>query len=289
MMDWQQREVEVNGIRMCYFERGDTGAAKTVLMVHATGFHARCWDQTAALLGDVHIISIDQRGHGRSDDAPPFTWTTFGEDLIAFVEALDLHHMVGVGHSMGGHVLVQACAAMPGRFDALVLVDPVILPPPAYDAYEPMDPSSHPVSRRRSRFENPAALIGQLQGRGGYAFFTTAALDDYCRFGLIEEADGGYRLACPPEVEAAIYTGSAGAPVFDQVRSIECPVTLLRAAPRDEGSTGMDFSRSPTWPELASLFQDVEDVFHPELSHFIPMQAPQLVADHVRALMENTL
>jgi len=57
----------------------------------------------------------------------------------------------------------------------------------------------------------------------------------------------------------------------------------LRALPRDASSQEVDFSASPTWPELADQFQRGQDVLLPELSHFIPMQDPSLVADFIKA------
>ena len=43
----------------------------------------------------------------------------------------------------------------------------------------------------------------------------------------------------------------------------------------------MDFSLSPTWPELATRFPRGRDVYLPHLTHFIPMQDPALVARFV--------
>ncbi|MCY4324386.1 MAG: hypothetical protein OXD00_12000, partial [Gammaproteobacteria bacterium] len=40
----------------------------------------------------------------------------------------------------------------------------------------------------------------------------------------------------------------------------------------------LDFSASPTWPELAARLPNGKDFYWPELSHFIPMQAPERVA-----------
>ena len=273
--------VRAGDVDLCYFEWGEPDDEPTILLVHATGFHARCWDQTVAHLPGRHVIAVDMRGHGRSEKKPPYNWRTFGRDLAAFVSALDLHQLVAAGHSMGGHSLVQAAAADPGRFDRLVLVDPVMLPPAAYDQFQPQSPEAHPVARRRNVFESPKAMAANLAGRGGYAHFLQAALDDYCRFGLLPNPDGdGFVLACPPLVEATIYTGSAEASIFDLCSQVHCPVTVLRAAPREPGETQMDFSKSPTWPDLATQFENGVDDFHPELSHFIPMQAPELVAQH---------
>lgn len=283
MTEPAQKTIVVNGVELCYFERGTPGAGRpTVLLVHATGFHARCWDMTAAELGDLHSIAVDMRGHGRSGKAPPLSWDTFGADLSAFIEAVDLRHIVAAGHSMGGHCVVQAAAAHAGRFRSLVLVDPVILPPDAYRAWQPSAPEDHPVARRRNQFDGPLALRAQLEGRGGFRNWLPEALADYCEYGLLANPDGeGMVLACPPIVEATIYTGSAGTDVMDLVRSIEAPVTVLRAEPRNPEETVMDFSKSPTWPELASEFPNATDEYHPELSHFIPMEAPGLVAEHI--------
>ena len=45
-----EKRVAVNGIEIVYFEWGAErqGDDATILLVHATGFHARCWDQTIA-------------------------------------------------------------------------------------------------------------------------------------------------------------------------------------------------------------------------------------------------
>ena len=71
------------------FEWGDADPAQpTVVLAHATGFHARCWDRVIAHLDPSrHVIAIDQRGHGRSAKVPPFNWESFGGDLAGFVDA----------------------------------------------------------------------------------------------------------------------------------------------------------------------------------------------------------
>ena len=283
MAECSENYVKVNGVDLCWFEwHPELREAGTTLLVHATGFHARCWDQTIAHLGERHVIAVDMRGHGRSGKKPPYSWDIFGQDLTAFIKALDLSHVVGAGHSMGGHSLCQAVAAEQDRFDRIVLVDPVILSPEAYRQFESTSAEDHPVSRRRNQFDNPDAMFENLRPKGSYGLWQEQVLRDYCTYGLLPNPDGpGYVLACPPLVEAAIYTGSAGTDIFNLLESIEIPVTVLRAEPRDESHPQMDFSKSPTWPGLASCFKQGRDVYHPELTHFMPMQAPGVVASHI--------
>jgi hypothetical protein len=44
---------------------------------------------------------------------------------------------------------------------------------------------------------------------------------------------------------------------------------------------GVDFASSPTWPGLVHEFQNGREVHLVENTHFLPMEAPGLVARHV--------
>ena len=289
----KEGRIAVRGIELAYFEWGPRNGP-TVLMLHATGFHARCWDGVIReLAGRVHVVAVDQRGHGRSTKAPPYDWHEFGADATALVEALDLDDVIGVGHSMGGHAAVQAAGMHPDRFQALLLVDPVILDPAAYGR-PGLFPSAddHPVSRRRNRWTSPEEMFERFKDRHPFRVWIPDILMDYCRFGIVPDGDG-FVLGCPPEVEAAIYTGSAGRDIRETIAEMPPkPVVVLRAKGRaSPGRTdtpdigALDFAHSPTWPGLAAAFPNGRDVHHPELTHFIPMQAPGLVARHVRELV----
>ena len=284
----REERVAVNGAELVYFEWRGAGHGPTVLLVHATGFHARCWDGVVRALGGdfERVVALDMRGHGRSSKMPPYDWRQFGADLAAFAEALDLDGAIGVGHSMGGHSAVQAATTAPDRFSRLLLVDPVILAP---DAYRTMisfaSAEEHPVSRRRDRWASAEAMIERFEDRHPFSLWDRSVLEDYCRHGLAPAADGdGFALACPPLVEASIYLGSAGRDIGPMVAALPHPVVVLRAKRKAQRDGDMDFSQSPTWENLAAAFPNGRDVYLPELTHFIPMQRPDLVAEHIRAL-----
>lgn len=286
-----ERRVKLDDVNLTYFEWGKRENC-TVLFIHATGFHARCWDQVIRLL-DVHghawhAISLDMRGHGRSDKTPPFSWDSFGKDVINFIKALQLDQIIGVGHSMGGHCVVQAAAAEPDRFRHLLLIDPVILAPEMYAATAEQQATlegEHPVARRKNQFDNADAMFANFENRDSFAVWDRQVLRDYCQHGILPNPHGpGFVLACPPHVEAQIYMGSSRHDIHDLIKAVETPVLILRAAVREGERMQMDFSASPTWPDLATSFPKGEDCYLPELTHFIPMQSPQLVADQIASL-----
>lgn len=286
-----EASVSVNGVSLTYFEWGRGAGGDPLLLVHATGFHARCWDQVVAALrrgGRRRVIAIDQRGHGRSDKVDAVRWREFGRDVAEVVRRLDLHGVVGVGHSAGGHAMVEAAALDPDRFRRLVLVDPTIMAPEHYaargsaadGAWIPVAGNAHPAAKRRRHFTSIDEMIERLRDRPSFASFTPAALRDYCTWGLVPSVDPpGFQLACSPEMEGAVYSGALGNPaIHEHVGAVALPVTLLRAMEPRTPADLRDFRYSPTWPALAGRFRNARDVHRPDRTHFMPMEDPALVA-----------
>lgn len=284
-----ERRVSVNGITLALFEWGREfrGRADSILLAHATGFHARCWDRVVQRLGERHVIAVDQRGHGRSDKVQPVRWVDYGRDLAELVRALELREAVGVGHSMGGHAMTQAAAAEPDRFRRLVLIDPVIGPPEAYAAGATLrwGGDTHPTARRRNTWSSPEEMYERFETRPPFAAWDRDVLRDYCRHGLLPAPDGnGFVLACPPETEAAIYQGSYGNPsVHDSARAVAVPVLILRMMPPAPDRGAMDFRYSPTWPGLVGEFRRGREVHLPDRTHFLPMEDPAATAQYILA------
>ncbi len=284
-----EHRVRVNGVELAFFEwRPDLrGRDAPILFTHATGFHARVWDQTIRRLGERHVIAVDQRGHGRSEKVPIDHWRVFGEDLAALVCELDLRDLIGVGHSMGGHAMTEAAVACADRFQRLVLVDPVIVSPDTYSDGDwmtaLMGDDMHPTFRRKNSFASPDEMFERFSNRPPYSDFDPLALRDYCEHGLLPAEKGdGYVLACQPEFEASVYmTSRTNGAVYDSVRAVEIPVVILRAKSPPPDRDLMDFVSSPTWPGLVHEFKNGREVYLADHTHFLPMEAPELVAGYV--------
>lgn len=278
---------DASDARIAWFEWGERGATP-VLLIHATGFHARVWDRTIAALGpDYNVFAVDTRGHGRSDKRGPVRdWRDPAQDIFELLAHLALPPLIGAGHSMGGHLLVQLAARLPDQFTRLVLIDPVIMAPEVYAARKSWPPEGdHPVARRRNSWASWEAMFELFSHRKPYNLWQREVLVDYCQYGVMPKADGtGVELACPPAIEASVYMVSGSSAIHDEARSVKVPVTVLRARLPGPGPRDLtDFTASPTWPDLAGLFEQGRDVFLPELTHFIPMQDPALTADYIAA------
>lgn len=269
------RSVRVNGISLTYYEwRAKPGNHEPpLLFAHATGFHGRTFDAIAEHFPDRRVISLDLRGHGRSEGEPIKDWRTLSDDVNALLDQLRIRRAVGIGHSMGAHTLVQCASERPDAFSRLILFDPVILAPEFYAADAALFTSDapHPAIRRKRDFASPQAMMERFAPRDPYCLFAPRVFEDYCRYGLKEHESGGYTLACSPEMEASVYASSRSNPgIHEAAKQVQVPALIVRAQQTDLN----DFKGSPTWSMLAEIMPKGKDMPRPDRTHFHPFEDP---------------
>jgi pimeloyl-ACP methyl ester carboxylesterase len=274
--------VAANGLDLAVWEW--PGSDTPLVFAHATGFHGRCWDRIAREFPGRRRLAVDFRGHGRSSKPdPPYHWKPFGSDLAAVAQALNVRDAIGVGHSMGGHSIVAAALQRPETFRSLLLVDPTIFRRQYY-GQAPTDAAF--VLRRRNSWTSSDEMFERFHNRPPFSLWQADVLRDYCDYGLLPNGEQ-FMLACPPAIEASIYGHSTAAEsdLYDGIPSIPYPVVVLRAGVEWTIAT-FNPSASPTAPDLATKFPQGRDVFLADRDHFIPMQAPELVVEQIRLLLE---
>jgi pimeloyl-ACP methyl ester carboxylesterase len=186
--------VFVNGIEIALWEW--PGSGPPVFFCHATGFHARIWDQVIARLqedgADHRCFAFDARGHGQSGKpAPPYAWRDFGADVAALAESLGFAGAIGVGHSLGGHAVTLGAALYPPAFSALVLFDPVIRAQEAYVG--PWGKTSF-VAKRRNQWASAREMFERLEHRPPFDSWNRQVLRDYCGHALQPDGNGSLHL-----------------------------------------------------------------------------------------------
>jgi pimeloyl-ACP methyl ester carboxylesterase len=85
------------------------------------------------------VIAVDLRGHGISDKPhQEYTVAGFADDLAYLCQELRIQRPIVIGHSMGGTVALDLGARHGDLVSAVVLIDSVILPRPAFvDGLQP--------------------------------------------------------------------------------------------------------------------------------------------------------
>jgi pimeloyl-ACP methyl ester carboxylesterase len=123
------------GIKMRYAETGDRGK-NVLILIHGYTDTGRSFypmmNSLNNLFPDLHIFAPDLRGHGatsmpmgdRCPDAPEecFSFSYFAEDIIAFMDQMQIRQAHVAGHSMGSAIAQELALSYPARIKSVVLI-----------------------------------------------------------------------------------------------------------------------------------------------------------------------
>lgn len=267
-----------DGLTLAVHEHG--GAGRPTLLCHATGFHGAVWEPLSAALGEgFERWALDFRAHGASIVPPglDLPWSGMGDDVLAAVDGLDLPAggVLGIGHSMGGAALLLAEQTRPGTFAGLWLFEPITPPPAALSALAGGSNLAEGALRRRSSFPSYAEALSNFASKPPLNVARADALHAYVRHGFVAGEDGAVHLACRPEDESQIYRGGGGHGAFERLGQVRCPVVVACG--------GDPVGPASFAPAVAEALPDGRLERHSHLGHFGPLQAPDVLADAIRA------
>ena len=117
-----------DGVPLAVREVGPTDAPLTVVFAHGFCLRMGAFHFQRMRLSDewgpqVRMIFYDQRGHGRSGEAPPETYTVtqLGKDLETVLQVIAPHGpIVLVGHSMGGMTVLSHARQFPRQYGSRI-------------------------------------------------------------------------------------------------------------------------------------------------------------------------
>ena len=193
--------------------------APALLFGHCTGFSAGAYrDFFGRLVRHARVFAFDARGHGGS------TWPDGpAEDVFSLARYVDDLRRIGAavaaraggqphfaGHSLNGRaalrLLIEGDAP---AWPSVTLFEPPIFPPEGEtdraEAVEKQGRLVRSTERRVATWRDPESFVAFLKGRGIFSVFSDTDLAQLVRATLRPDADGGWRLCCPPAVEAATF------------------------------------------------------------------------------------
>ncbi len=116
-------KIDVNGVTICYDDFGK--GTVPVIFVHGFPFNKSSWQPQMEFLKNTYrVLAYDIRGFGKSTAGNEIkSISLYADDLVKFMDALEIEKAIVCGLSMGGYILLNAANRFPERFKALVLCD----------------------------------------------------------------------------------------------------------------------------------------------------------------------
>ena len=267
--------------------RRSDGPGPTIHFLSGNGFCGGVyWPFLRGLAADHGLFTHDIEGHGASDAPPKFSGiSTVCQRVVAVAEEQNLSRpLIGMGHSFGAALTLKLAADHSRLFSALVLLDPIIMPPTAWHIWSRLrwlrvNPAAQAARKRRDRWASRDAALERLRGRGIYAGWTGEAFDSFIEHATRDDASGERVLSCPKEIEAQIFER----PVYpwDYFSTIRIPVLILHGA--------QSYSFMAPASQLAQKHNPRVQVHALPGGHCFMQQDPQGAARAVNDFLKTTL
>jgi len=113
---------KVNDVEM-YYELA--GEGEPLLLIHGLGSSTRDWEyQVPTFSQKYQVITIDLRGHGKSDKPKgPYNMQMFARDIAELLKKLDIESVHILGISLGGGIAFQFAVDYPELVKSLIIVN----------------------------------------------------------------------------------------------------------------------------------------------------------------------
>lgn len=120
--------IQINGYPLEYLESGE---GRPLLFVHGAISDLRLWNPYVEMMPENRkFVAYTQRYHGTNDwpdDALNYSRTQHVEDLIDFIQAMDLQPVDVVSYSYSGGVVLQAMLQRPELFNSGIHYEPAMV------------------------------------------------------------------------------------------------------------------------------------------------------------------
>lgn len=242
-----------------YYEM--TGQGEPLLFIHGLGSSTRDWEQQVAFFAPHYqVLTVDLRGHGRSDKPRGrYSIALFADDIAALVQELGAVPVHIVGLSLGGAVAFQLAVDAPQLLKSLVIVN------------------SAPEARAYTLKQRFLLLINSLQRQIIVRLFGMRKMGETLSKHLFPKPEQSelQRIFIErwAENDPRAYLASfkalmgTGWSVTDRIGNIQCPTLVITA--------DQDYSPVAFKEAYVAKIPGAELVVIPDARHFTPAERPE--------------
>jgi pimeloyl-ACP methyl ester carboxylesterase len=211
------------------------------------------------------------------------SWDVVATDLRQFFAQQGYRQVIGIGHSLGAVATMMAAGQDSDLFRALVLIEPVFLPPQILDmiAIQPEAAENMPLlpltRRRRTHWPDRQSAFDHFRPKPVFRRWSDEVLWDYINHALQETEQGEVTLTYSREWEARFYA-QPPLTVWQDIPKVTQPTLAIRAAESDT-------LLLQSWQLWQELQPDATFVEIPEAGHMVPMEQPLVLSADIHKFL----
>jgi pimeloyl-ACP methyl ester carboxylesterase len=254
------------------------GGGPTIHFAHSNGYPPACFRKMMQhLIPHYQVLGMCQRPLWPGSHPEELTsWQMLADDMIRFLEQVELSQVIGIGHSSGAVATMYAALKRPDLFSCLVLIEPVFLPQEILQLLEAYPSAIHDVpviqqaKNRRDCWPTRQDAFDRFRAKPIFEAWSDEALWDYVIHATHADESNNIVLTYSREWEVRVYS-LVPSDIWELLPKLVHPVLAIRGA-----KTDALFPES--WQSWQRIQPQATFVQFEQAGHMVPMERPQQLA-----------
>ena len=259
-----------------------------ILFCHANGFPPGSYQELFNLIDDqIQSIPLSPLKRPFTKEENKNNWHHFGDELIEDLQNHpQLGNLIGVGHSMGGILLLRAAALYPHWFKKIILIDPTLLPEHFVwlSNYLPqfINRKIHPVAskafQRRDHWPSKQIAFDSFRQKKLFKYISDEGLWNYIHSVMTELPNGEITLGYSKAWEEHCFLKVINAWPF--LRACQTPIVGING-----------YYSELIRPKIIQRWKKLDPISEihriEKAGHLVPLERPKEVATIINQVIEQ--
>jgi len=209
--------------------------------IHANGFPPDAYKSLLSLLSSRYELKstlLRPLWDERSDIDSIKNWDIFLNDFLSECDKTKIEQSVGIGHSIGGNIIIRAAIKNPNLFKSIILLDPTIFHPSiiaiarilnSLNLLKYTHPYALAARKRRESYDSYKEILESYKKKKVFSKIADQQLEEYIN-SIFKKKKNRYELVYNKKWEEIIYLKAAlkDYHIWRNLKSIKIPTLIIK-------------------------------------------------------------
>ena len=260
---------------------------KKIQFIHANGFPHKSYKSLFESLNDdfdIKYFNLIDLKYLKIND-----WNVFKSD---FIKSLNTNEKtIGIGHSIGGNIILRSAITNPEYFSKIVLLDPTLFIPRIIlmwklaiylKVHDFLHPWVKATLRRKMNYKDIDSIYKSYRNKKVFKKINNKNLYQYIDALTKKNNKGLIEIIYPKELEYQIYkTGLlADNYIWENIRNLKVPTLIIRSKASNA------FYKSAA-NKVKKSNNNIKIIELDNCTHLFPLEIPDITSKHIMDFIDN--
>ena len=255
-----------------------------IVFLHANGFPPNSYNCIFHKMKNIYTINnflLRPLWSKTTDFNAIKSWDIFCGDFEKYISNNKFNKIIGIGHSIGGNILLHTAIKNPNNFSKIILLDPTLFPPKIifiwkllnlFNLQEKVSGLSRSAKNKKMHYKNIDEIFYNYRKKEIFNLINDINLKKYIKSVTITNPDNSINISYSNQWERVIYNKGLLKDnyIWKNIHNLSIPCLIIRA----EKSTALPHS---SIKKIKSKNHSINIKTLKNVTHLFPFEQPEIV------------